>query len=106
MSSAARTVGRAATCARVLRSADAEGRFRDARDALAGVLRDEAIRILVMNGVPAQVREDLAQAVTLSVLDRVIDGVVEPGFEDGYLAVAPRTGPSSPSPRGRRSIRP
>lgn len=88
MSSAARTMGRAATCARALRSADTEGRFRDARDELAGVLRDEAIRVLLMNGVPAQAREDLARAVTLNVLGRILDGVVEPGFEDGYLAVA------------------
>jgi hypothetical protein len=34
------------------------------------------------------VREDLAQAVTLTVLARIVDGGVEPGFEDGYLAVA------------------
>ena len=88
MSSAARTIGRAATCARALRSAETETGFRHARDELAGVLRDEAVRVLLMNGVPAQAREDLAQAVTLAVLGRIVDGVVEPGFEDGYLAVA------------------
>ncbi|MBX3221668.1 MAG: hypothetical protein KF795_14200 [Labilithrix sp.] len=88
MSSVARAVGRAATCARALRTAGDEAAFRHVRDELAGVLRDEAIRVLVTNGVPAQAREDLAQAVTLSVLGRIIDGAVEPGFEDGYLAVA------------------
>lgn len=88
MSSPARAIGRAAICARALRSAESEAGLRHARDELAGVLRDEAIRVLLMNGVPAQAREDLAQAVTLAVLGRIIDGAVEPGFEDGYLAVA------------------
>jgi DNA-directed RNA polymerase specialized sigma24 family protein len=83
MSGAARELGRAATCARDLR-ADVRG----AKDRLASVLRDEAVRVLLMNGVPAPAREDLAQAVTLSVLGRIVDGAVEPGFEDGYLAVA------------------
>jgi DNA-directed RNA polymerase specialized sigma24 family protein len=83
MSGAARELGRAAACARDLR-ADVRG----ARDRLASVLRDEAVRVLLIHGVPAQVREDLAQAVTLSVLGRIVDGAVEPGFEDGYLAVA------------------
>jgi DNA-directed RNA polymerase specialized sigma24 family protein len=89
MSSAARTLGRAAMCARALRAAqdDAES-FRDARDELAGTLRTEALRVLVINGIPAQAREDLAQAVTLTVLGRIVEGAVEPGFEDGYLAVA------------------
>jgi hypothetical protein len=41
-----------------------------------------------MNGVPAQAREDLAQGVTLAVLGCIVEGRVEPGFEDGYLAVA------------------
>lgn len=94
MSNAARALGRAAMCARALRSAseapDAPNSesFRGARDALAGVLRDEALRVFVVNGIPAQAREDLAQAVTLTVLGRIVDGAVEPGFEDGYLAVA------------------
>ena len=88
MSSAARSIGRAATCARALRSAATESGFRHARDELAGALRDGAVRVLLVNGVPAQAREDLAQAVTVDVLARIIDGAVEPGFEDGYLAVA------------------
>jgi DNA-directed RNA polymerase specialized sigma24 family protein len=90
VSSAARPreVGPAATCARALRAARDTDVFLDARDQLAGALRDEALRVLFMNGVPAQARDDLAQAVTLTVLARIVDGAVEPGFEDGYLAVA------------------
>jgi DNA-directed RNA polymerase specialized sigma24 family protein len=90
VSSAARPreVGPAATCARALRAATDTAVFLEARDELAGALRDEALRVLFMNGVPAQAREDLAQAVTLTVLARIVDGGVEPGFEDGYLAVA------------------
>ena len=84
-----RPVGRAAMCARALRAAgDDEDVFENARGELAGALRAEALRVLVMSGVPAQIREDLAQAVTVNVLDRIVEGVVEPGFEDGYLAVA------------------
>jgi DNA-directed RNA polymerase specialized sigma24 family protein len=60
----------------------------EARDDLAGALRDEALRVLTMNGVPAQARDDLAQAVTLTVLGRIEAGAVAPGFEDGYVAVA------------------
>jgi DNA-directed RNA polymerase specialized sigma24 family protein len=59
-----------------------------ARDELAGALRAEALRILAMNGVAQQARDDLAQAVTVTVLERIIDGAVAPGFEDGYVAVA------------------
>lgn len=88
MSGAARALGRAAVCARVLRSASEEQDFRAARDQLACALREEAVRVFVVNGIPAQARDDLAQAVTLSVLGRIVDGHVEPGFEDGYLAVA------------------
>lgn len=90
MNSAARVPGRAAMGARALRAlAPAnDHQFRSARDQLAAILRAEAVRVLSQNGIPAQSREDLAQAVTLSVLDRIIAGSVEPGFEDGYLAVA------------------
>lgn len=83
MSEAARALGRAATEARALRS-NAPG----ARDALATTLRDQALRVLAANGVPAQAREDLAQAVTVTVLARIVEGAVQAGFEDGYLAVA------------------
>src|SRR5687768_13789267 len=75
-------------CARALRAASEDGVYRSARDQLAGALRAEALRVLVMNGIPAQVREDLAQNVTLAVLGRIASGAVEPGFEDGYMAVA------------------
>jgi DNA-directed RNA polymerase specialized sigma24 family protein len=44
--------------------------------------------VLSVSGVPAQARDDLAQAVTMSVLNRIVDGRVEAGLEDGYLAVA------------------
>jgi DNA-directed RNA polymerase specialized sigma24 family protein len=88
LSSAARALGRAASCARALRAASDDEAFRNVRDELAGVLRSEALRVLVVNGVPAQARDDLAQAVTLNVLGRIVEGAVEPGFEDGYLAVA------------------
>jgi DNA-directed RNA polymerase specialized sigma24 family protein len=81
-------LGRAAACARELREAAPGDVSRQARDRLAGALRDEALRVLVMNGVPASARDDLAQSVTLTVLGRIVEGVVEPGFEDGYLAVA------------------
>jgi len=83
MPDAARVPGRAASHARALRT-NAPG----ARDALAGTLRDEALRVLARNGVPSQARDDLAQAVTVTVLARIVEGAVQPGFEDGYLAVA------------------
>ncbi len=88
MSSVARAVGRAAMCARTLRTATDDTSFREAKDRLAGAIRDEALRVLVINGIPAQHRDDLAQAVTLKVLDRIVEGAVAPGFEDGYVAVA------------------
>jgi len=88
VSSAARAMGPAAITARAVRVATGDAEFRAARDTLAGVLRTEAMRVLFTNGVPVEVREDLAQAVTLNVLGRIVDGAVEPGFEDGYLAVA------------------
>ena len=90
MNRAARAVGRAAMGARALRAAhlENEAQYRCARDELAGILRTEAVRVLSLNGIPPQSREDLAQSVTLSVLDRIVAGSVEPGFEDGYLAVA------------------
>lgn len=90
MNSAARVVGRAAMGARAMRAAglESEHHYRCARDELAGILRSEAVRVLSQNGIPPQSREDLAQSVTLSVLDRIVAGSVEPGFEDGYLAVA------------------
>src|SRR5207253_1362803 len=84
MSSAARSVGHAAAIARTLRDASGESARRDARDALAGALRAEAVRVLVVNGIPPQARDDLAQAVTVAVLARIVDGAVAPGFEDGY----------------------
>lgn len=87
MSSAARA-GHAAAFARTLRGASGDADRRSARDALAGALRTEAVRVLVVNGVPAQARDDLAQAVTVAVLERIASGAVAPGFEDGYLAVA------------------
>lgn len=90
MNNAARVVGRAAMGARAMRAAglESEHQYRCARDELAAILRSEAVRVLSQNGIPPQSREDLAQAVTLSVLDRIVAGSVEPGFEDGYLAVA------------------
>jgi DNA-directed RNA polymerase specialized sigma24 family protein len=88
MSSAARATGHAATLARSLRDASGDADRRDARDALAGVLRAEALRVLVVSGIPAQARDDLAQAVTVAVLGRIVEGAVAPGFEDGYIAVA------------------
>lgn len=88
MGNAARSAGPAAVCSRALRDASGEDAWRAARDALAGTLRTEALRVLVLNGIPAQARDDLAQAVTLTVLDRIVCGSVEPGFEDGYVAVA------------------
>jgi DNA-directed RNA polymerase specialized sigma24 family protein len=87
LSSAARTLGRAATCARAWRHAEAPARHH-AVATLARVLREEALRVLVVSGVPAHARDDLAQAVTMSVLGRIIEGRVEAGLEDGYLAVA------------------
>jgi len=87
MNSAARVPGRAAMGARALRTASEEA-YLCARDELASILRTEAVRVLSQNGIPAQSREDLAQSVTLAVLDRIVSGSVEPGFEDGYLAVA------------------
>lgn len=88
MNSAARVVGRAAMGARALRAAEHAGDWRCARDELASILRAEAVRVLSLNGIPPQSREDLAQGVTLAVLERIVAGGVEPGFEDGYLAVA------------------
>lgn len=88
MSSAARATSRVVTCARALRAANDDASFRDARDELAGVLRDRAVSVLVVQGVPARARDDLAQAVTVTVLDRIVSGAVAPGFEEGYLAVA------------------
>jgi DNA-directed RNA polymerase specialized sigma24 family protein len=88
MSSAARAVGHAAGFARSLRAASDDEDRRDARDALAGALRTEALRVLVVSGIPAQARDDLAQAVTVAVLGRIVEGAVAPGFEDGYIAVA------------------
>lgn len=88
MSSAARATSRVATCARALRAACDDAAFREARDELAGVLRDHAVHVLVVNGVPSRVRDDLAQAVTVTVLDRIVAGSVAPGLEEGYLAVA------------------
>lgn len=92
---AVRAIGRAAMCARTLRQCSgstdgpsSEEVVRGARDQLASALREEALRVLLLNGVPAQVREDLAQNLTLTVLARILEGVVEPGFEDGYLTVA------------------
>jgi DNA-directed RNA polymerase specialized sigma24 family protein len=88
MPSAARAIGPAAASARALREAGDDAAWRGARDGLAGALRAEAIRVLVVNGVPAQARDDLAQAVTVTVLERIVSGSVAPGFEDGYVAVA------------------
>jgi DNA-directed RNA polymerase specialized sigma24 family protein len=90
MNSAARVIGRAAMGARAMRAAvlESEHDYQCARDELAAILRSEAVRVLSQNGIPPQSREDLAQSVTLSVLDRIVAGSVEPGFEDGYLAVA------------------
>ncbi len=88
--SVARAAGPAALHARALRavSEDDEESLLNARDQLASTLRTEALRVLIINGVPAQAREDLAQTLTLTVLGRIVEGAVEPGFEDGYLAVA------------------
>jgi RNA polymerase sigma factor (sigma-70 family) len=90
MANPARVLGRAAACTRVLREAADEATRRSARDALAGVLRSEALRVLVVSGVAAQARDDLAQAVTVTVLEKIMTGQVEPGFEDGYVSVAAR----------------
>lgn len=83
MAEPARVPGRAASHARAFRNRDP-----GARDALAGTLREEALKVLAVNGVPSSAREDLAQAVTVTVLARIVEGGVAPGFEDGYLAVA------------------
>lgn len=83
MADAARVPGRAASHARALRTNAPE-----AQDAIAGTLRDEALRVLAWKGVPSQARDDLAQAVTVTVLARIVEGAVQPGFEDGCLAVA------------------
>jgi DNA-directed RNA polymerase specialized sigma24 family protein len=88
MGSPARALGRAAACARALRDANDDASFRHAHNALAAALRAEALRVLVLSGIPAQARDDLAQSVTVNVLDRVVGGAVEHGFEDGYVAVA------------------
>lgn len=88
MTSTARTLGPAALSARALRSAGDDASWAGARDALAGALRSEALRVLGIHGVPAQSQEDLAQGVAVTVLDRIVRGLVEPGFEDGYLVVA------------------
>ena len=88
MSSAAQRAGCAASIARKLRDACGEAARRDARDALAAALRAEAIRVLVVNGIPPQARDDLAQSVTVAVLARIVEGGVAHGFEDGYIAVA------------------
>ncbi len=88
MASPARALGRAASCARALRDAASDVAWREAHNALAGALREEALRILVVNGIPPQARDDLAQGVTVSVLERVVRGAVAHGFEDGYVAVA------------------
>ncbi|MBS2014781.1 MAG: sigma-70 family RNA polymerase sigma factor [Deltaproteobacteria bacterium] len=88
MTSAARTVGFAASLARTMRDAGSDDARRTARDALAAALRSEAVRVLVVNGIPAQARDDLAQAVTVAVLARIVEGRVAHGFEDGYIAVA------------------
>jgi DNA-directed RNA polymerase specialized sigma24 family protein len=81
-------MGHAAHFARSLRAASSDGDRRHARDALAAALRNEALRVFVVTGVPAQARDDLAQSVTLAVLDRIAEGAVAAGFEDGYVAVA------------------
>lgn len=90
MGSVARAVGPAALCARLLRTVERsdDTSFREACEELAATLRAEALRVLLANGVPAPVREDLAQTLTLTVLGRIVDGAVEPGLEDGYLSVA------------------
>ncbi len=88
MASAARAIGHAAGHARTLRDASGDSARREARDALAGALRSEAVRVLVQSGIPPQARDDLAQAVTVAVLARIVEGAVAPGFEDGYVAVA------------------
>lgn len=88
MTNAARAIGPAASAARALRNAGDDVAWAYARDTLAGALRGEALRVLGIHGVPTQAREDLAQAVTLTVLERIVRGFVEPGYEDGYLVVA------------------
>ncbi|MBX3186255.1 MAG: hypothetical protein KF819_04535 [Labilithrix sp.] len=80
--------GRAAAGASALRDARDPAAWRAARDILAGALRAEALHVLAANGVPAQARDDLAQAVTVAVLERIVDGGVAHGHEDGYVAVA------------------
>jgi DNA-directed RNA polymerase specialized sigma24 family protein len=71
-----------------MREAPTDDAWHEAHNALAGALRAEALRVLVVNGIPPQARDDLAQGVTVSVLDRVVNGAVAHGFEDGYVAVA------------------
>jgi DNA-directed RNA polymerase specialized sigma24 family protein len=88
MSSAARSAGWAAACAQGLRLAGDDHARRVARDRLARALRSEALRVLGIHGVAPLARDDLAQVVTLTVLDRIVLGGVEPGYEDAYVAVA------------------
>jgi RNA polymerase sigma factor (sigma-70 family) len=71
-----------------MREAVTDEAWREAHNALAGALREEALRVLVVNGIPPQARDDLAQGVTVAVLERVVNGAVAHGFEDGYVAVA------------------
>lgn len=74
--------------AHALRAASGEAAWRSARDSLAGALRGEAVRVLACEGVPAQARDDLAQAVAVAVLERIVGGAVTAGSEDGYVATA------------------
>lgn len=83
MTTAARALGPVAMCARAFRE-EHDG----AHERLAATLRDEALRVLRTQGVPAQARDDIAQGVTLKVLARIVEGAVAHGLEDGYLAVA------------------
>jgi DNA-directed RNA polymerase specialized sigma24 family protein len=82
--------GRAAACASALRAASDPTAWRAARDTLAGALRAEALHVLTANGIPAHARDDLAQAVTVAVLERIVDGGVAHGHEDGYVGIAAR----------------
>lgn len=65
---------------------------REVREALAGAIREEAMRVLVHLGVGPADRDDLAQQATLKVLTHIEEGRARPGFERGFVATVARCG--------------